>query len=54
MDGFALGEVWAVVRWGLIGGGWVGMSFFVFFFFCFAGLRWILWAVDDVVEVVGR
>lgn len=36
---------------GLIGGGWVGMTFFSFFF---VGLRWILWAVDDVVEVVGR
>lgn len=26
--------------------------FFVFFFF--VSLRWILWAVDDVVQVVGR
>lgn len=49
-----MGEVWAVVRWGLIGGGWVGMSFFVFFFFFFARLRWILLAGNDVVEVVGR
>lgn len=44
-----LGEGWAVVRWGLIGGGWVGMSFFVFFFsFFFVRLRWILLAVNDV------
>lgn len=50
-----MGEGWAVVRWGLVGGWWVGMSFFVFFFFSFsARLKWILWAVNDVAQVVGR
>lgn len=54
MDGFALGGVWAVGRWGLIvrGVGWDEFFCFLFFFFS-AGLKWILWAVDDVVEVVG-
>lgn len=50
-----LGEAWAVVRWGLIvrGVGWD--EFFCFLFFCFAvSLRWILWAVDGVIRVVGR
>lgn len=45
-----LGEGWAVVRWGLIGGGCVGVTFFFVFF---VGLRWILWAVDGVAKVVG-
>lgn len=49
--------------WGGLGGGEVGFDwrgvgwdeFFCFLFFLFsAGLRWILWAVNDVVEVVGR
>lgn len=58
-----------VVKWmdgwicfgGRLGGGevgfdWMGVGwdeFFVLFFFCFAGLRWILLAVNDVVQVVG-
>lgn len=52
--GLILGEGWAVGRWGLIGRGVGWDEFFCFlFFFFFARLRWILWAVNDVVEVVG-
>lgn len=52
MDGFAFG--------GRLGGGevgfdWRGVGWDEFFCFSFsARLRWILWAVNDVVQVVGR
>lgn len=43
MDGFALGEAWAVVRWGLIvrGVGWNEFFRFLFCFLFFVSLRWI-------------
>lgn len=52
---------WMDLLWGKFGWWWGGFDwrgvgwdeFFCFLFFMLV-LRWILWAVDDVVEVVGR